>query len=122
MQLNLKAKLWWDYLEEDIKELLEESLYLHEKVASWRTGFHDYAFVVFPAAKAYEGFLKKLFLDLHLISENDYYGKHFRIGKALNPDLPDKFKNDDYVYDKLANFCHNEELPNILWQKLASLS
>ena len=45
MQLNLKAKLWWDYLEEDIKELLEESLYLHEKVASWRTGFHDYAFV-----------------------------------------------------------------------------
>ena len=116
MTPNLKSKLWWDYLEDDIRELLEESYYLLDQVALWKTQFHDYAFVVFPASKAYEGFLKKLFLDLNLITQNDYSGKHFRIGKALNPDLPDKFKNDDYVYAKLANYCGGEDLPKTLWE------
>jgi hypothetical protein len=52
---------------------------------------------------------------MKFISQADYVGKHFRIGKALNPDLDDKYKNDDWVYDKLKNFCHGDELPQKLW-------
>jgi len=47
----------------------------------------DYSYLVFPFAKLYEGFLKQLFLDLRVITERDYNGDHFRIGKTLSPNL-----------------------------------
>lgn len=122
MEVNLRRKPWYDYLEEDLRELLEQSFELIEKVPSWqnvvsdgRQGFHDYSFIVFPAAKAYEGFLKKLFLDLGFISRDDYYGRHFRIGKALNPQLELKFREVESVYDKLVDFSQGKELADELW-------
>lgn len=113
---DLTKKVWWSYLEEDLQELLKQAFLLSEKVESWGETFHDYAFVVFPASKAYEGFLKKLFLDMKLIDENDYFGKHFRIGKSLNPTLPPRYRNDDWVYDDLVNFCKGKNLPDFLWE------
>lgn len=77
--------------------------------------FHDYSFVVFPAAKAYEGFLKKLFFDLGFITEEDYSGKRFRIGKALNPTLPKEIRNDHWVYKKIVIYCGGAELADKLW-------
>lgn len=66
MQLRLEEKVWWEYLEEDLRELLLQSSLLIETAEKWekelpdgKEQFHDYSFVVFPAAKAYEGFLKK---------------------------------------------------------------
>jgi hypothetical protein len=53
---EFENKSWWGELNEDIRELLSESLLLLEKVKGWNEEFHDYSFVVFPAAKAYEGF------------------------------------------------------------------
>lgn len=47
----------------------------------------DYSYIVFPYAKLYEGFLKQLFLDLSIIDERQYRSDHFRIGKALSPNL-----------------------------------
>ncbi len=47
----------------------------------------DYSYLVFPFAKLYEGFLKQLFLDLHIIDERDYQSEHYRIGRALSPNL-----------------------------------
>jgi len=47
----------------------------------------DYSYVVFPFAKLYEGFLKQLFLDTGIIMEREYNSDHFRIGKALSPNL-----------------------------------
>ena len=65
---NLDKKPWWNYIEGDLQELLKESILLLRILVSMgadlpggRREFHDYSFVVFPAAKAYEGFLKKLF-------------------------------------------------------------
>jgi hypothetical protein len=81
----------------------------------WKKKFHDYSFVVFPAAKAYEGFLKKLFLSMSIISEEDYFGKHFRIGKSLNPNLDPKYRDSGWVCDDLAKFCKNKDLPKELW-------
>jgi hypothetical protein len=120
-QEQLKRRVWWQYLGEDLQRLLITSEFIYGVVESWgadlpggRKEFHDYSFVVFPAAKAYEGFLKKLFLDLKFITEEDYYGKHFRIGKALNPSLPRQLRREG-VYDKIVHFCQEHALADKLW-------
>lgn len=116
MDVNLNEKPWSNYIEEDIKELLEESRRLLDSVPQWGEKFHDYSFVVFPAAKGYEGFLKKLFLDLRFITNEDYVGKHFRIGKALNPAIRHDLPNELSVYDKLVEFVKEKDLANELWE------
>lgn len=115
MEQKIKNKPWWGYLQSDLQESLVLSFKLADISAEWSAKFHDYSFLVFPAAKAYEGFLKKVFLDMGFITEGDYKGKHFRIGKALNPDLEEKYKGDDWVYQKLTDFCEGKELPDKLW-------
>src|SRR3990167_296055 len=107
--MDLRERDWWNYLEHDLQELISLSFYLEDRIASWEEKFHDYAFIVFPAAKAYEGFLKKIFLDLGLIDEGDYFGKHFRIGKALNPNLEKKYRNNSWVYGKLVDMLEGHE-------------
>lgn len=120
---GLDKKPWWGYLEEDLQELLKESFLLIEimkgmgaDLPAGRQVFHDYSFVVFPAAKAYEGFLKKLFWDLKFIAPDDYYGKHFRIGKALNPSLPKELRDERWVYGKIVKFCGGKGLGDKLWE------
>ena len=107
---------------DDLQKLLMTSEFLYKVVESWgadlpggKKEFNDYSFVVFPAAKAYEGFLKKLFLELKFITEEDYYGKHFRIGKALNPSLPKELRSEG-VYDKIAQYCQGPDLADKLWE------
>lgn len=116
MKMRIKNKPWWDYLPEDLKESLELSFKLAEMSSSWSKKLSDYSFIIFPAAKAYEGFLKKLFLDMGFISKADYYSKHFRIGKSLNPELEDKYKDEDWVYEKLATYCQGNNIPDKLWK------
>lgn len=111
---------WWKYLTEPMRDLAKESFTLLEREESHlRQGsgepMHDYSFVVFPMSKAYEGFLKKLFYDLGLINKNQFGGDRFRIGKALNPNLPKRYQWD-WVYDKLALACHGEETPLLMWE------
>lgn len=119
---NLESKAWWSYLGQDIQKLLLTSEFIYDTVKSWgadlpggKKEFNDYSFVVFPAAKAYEGFLKKLFLDMGFITEEDYYGKHFRIGKALNPSLPRELRHES-IYDKIVSYCGGKELADDLWE------
>lgn len=119
---ELEKRSWWSYLEGDLQRLLATSEFLFRVTEGWGTNlpgggkeFHDYSFIVFPAAKAYEGFLKKLFLDLNFITEEDYYGKHFRIGKALNPSLPKELRREG-VYDKIVQNCQGKNLAEHLWE------
>lgn len=119
---DIEKKIWWDYLGVDLQKLLKTSEFVFDDVKSWgadlpggKREFDDYSFVVFPAAKAYEGFLKKLLLDLKFINEDDYYGKHFRIGKALNPSLPRRFRREG-VYDKIVKYCGGKDLAEQLWE------
>ena len=123
MDLNLEKKLWWHYIEEDLQELLVASEFLANVVRSWGGDlpsgskvFHDYSFIVFPAAKAYEGFLKKVFLDMGFITNEDYHGKRFRIGKALNPFLDKRYRENESVYDKIVSHCGGKELADTLWE------
>lgn len=122
MDLNLENKVWWNYIEEDLQELLVLSEFLSNVVRSWggdmpagKKVFNDYSFVVFPIAKAYEGFLKKIFLDMGFITDEDYRGKRFRIGKALNPFLDKQYRHKESVYDKLVKYCGGKELADELW-------
>lgn len=108
---------WWKYLTEPMRDLAAQSFALLEREGE-RAGeykYHDYSFVVFPMAKAYEGFLKKLFYDLGLINKKQFGGDRFRIGKALNPNLPKRYQWD-WVYDKMALACQGEEVPQMMWE------
>lgn len=111
----LETKPWWNYLAPDLKKFLTESNILLTKAKLWEHQFHDYSFIVFPAAKAYEGFLKKLFLDMGFITKEDYLGKRFRIGKSLNPNLDKAHQDESWVYDDLQKFCSGKKLPDLLW-------
>lgn len=115
MNFSLENKNWWEYIEKDLQGLLREAILLIEKVSLWNEKFPDYSFIVFPAAKAYEGFLKRLFLERGFISEEDYYGKRFRVGKALNPSLERRIRAKESVYDKIVQFCGGKDLADKMW-------
>lgn len=104
------------FVSEDLKKLLRDGETLVEVVASSTQTYSDYSFVVFPFAKAYEGFLKELFFKLDLISEKEYFGHRFRIGRTLNPVLEKRFRSRDSIYDKLANYCGNKDLAEEFWE------
>jgi hypothetical protein len=119
---DLEQKNWWEYIGSDLQNLLIASQSLINWVESWeldnsgkKPEFYDYSFIVFPAAKAYEGFLKKIFLDLGFITQEDYFGKHFRIGRSLNPSLPKDVRRVE-VYEKIVNHCGGHELADNLWE------
>lgn len=120
MENGLEKTNAWKYLDESMRDLMAESYaLLEQEQGRLRQGSgeprHDYSFIVFPAAKAFEGFLKKVFLDLGFITKSQYNGDRFRIGRALNPDLPVRYRWD-WVYAKIAARCGGETLPLELWQ------
>jgi len=102
-------------LTDPMRDLAGESFILLEREEKLQEGLHDYSFVVFPMAKAYEGFLKKLFYDLGLINKKQYGGDRFRVGKALNPNLPKRYQWD-WVYDRLTLACKGEETAMEMWE------
>lgn len=70
--------------------------------------FYDHSFIVFPLAKAYEGFLKYFFFQMHIITKEQYHSHKFRIGRSFNPDLPEKFRDNEWLFDDVAKFCSRE--------------
>lgn len=112
---NIEKKAWWYWIDEGVGELLKQSVVMINEVPEWSEKYHDYSFVVFPAAKAYEGFLKKLFFEMGFITAADYSGKRFRIGKALNPYLDVELRSLESVYDRIAKYCGGKDLADLLW-------
>lgn len=76
-------------------------------------GFNDYSFLVFPFAKAYEGFLKKIFLDVGFISRVNYISDHFRVGKVMSPNLVERL-GERSVYKKIVDFA-GQDLADKIW-------
>lgn len=93
------------YLEKWQQQLVRLAFSLWQREQRTRTHFIDYSYIVFPMAKAYEGFLKKFLFDSHLISRESYHSKRFRIGRALNPDIRNSHKDEDWVYDDVEQVC-----------------
>jgi len=111
--VDRKSKLW-KYLPDEIRGLLIDGEKLLVECHSLSGQISDYSYLVFPFAKAYEGFLKQLFLDLGLIHEEDFYSDDIRIGRILNPVFIDK---PESVYYKLRKYSkEGEEAAERLWK------
>lgn len=106
---------WFQQLSSWQQELVHITVELYEREERMMSSFSDYSFLVFPIGKAYEGFLKQYFYDIHLIDERTYMDKRFRIGKALNPDLSPHRKDELWLFDGVKDMC-GLELANMLWQ------
>jgi len=96
---------WSSYVLPELRDFVTISLNLYERECRVESKLTDYSFIVFPMAKAYEGFLKQYFLDLGLISESTYFSRRFRIGSALNPDVQENQRDKWWLYDDVAHQC-----------------
>lgn len=104
----------WNYMSKGQQDLLMQGQYMIDKVAKeGKYNFDDYSFLVFPFAKAYEGFLKQLFLDVKFITHLDYISNHFRLGKVLSPYMARKL-GDKSVYEKIVQ-TSGRDLADSIW-------
>lgn len=112
----LETQPFWQYLDFTQKELIKQSFHLLNWAKRHRTKLHDYSFVVMPAAKAFEGFLKQLLFDLGLISKKKLEEDYFRIGKALNPELEHiRYLRKEALFREISQRC-SQETAQFLWQ------
>jgi len=76
MQVIARNSKLWEYMSSEIRDLIEDGEIILNFVFENKdkADISDYSFIVFPFAKAYEGFLKKFLWDIGLITEDDYYG------------------------------------------------
>ncbi len=116
MELIARNSSLWHFLNDKLQHLVEDGEKLLGLIKESQIMFYDYSVVVFPFAKAYEGFLKDLFLSSNLITPEEYASRRFRIGRALNPELDRRFRRRDSIYDRLTNYCGHSNLANELWE------
>lgn len=106
---------FWNYLPQEQKDLIEEGNYLlNDVVRDHSHQFKDYSFLVFPYAKAYEGFLKQLFKDTDYISHLDFVSDHLRLGKLLSPNLVGRLR-DRSLFKKITERS-SRDLANRIWE------
>lgn len=109
-----KYSQFWLYLSQNQKDLILEGQYLmNDIVKDQAFQFKDYSFLVFPFAKAMEGFLKQLFLDIGFISRLDYISDHLRLGKLMSPNLVMKLGTRS-LYKKIIDAA-GVELADEIW-------
>ncbi len=77
--------------------------------------FYDHSFIVFPIAKAYEGFLKYYLFQFGVLSKHQYKSRDLRIGRILNPDLPQRFRDEEWIFDDVSQLC-SPEMAQEMWQ------
>ncbi len=115
MDIN-RETAFWQYLPQSIKELILEGQYLVNDVI--RDGntykFKDYSFMIFPFAKAYEGYLKQLFKDVGFISHLDFISDHLRLGKLMSPNLMGRLAERS-LYKKIRE-ATSEDLAAKIWE------
>jgi len=113
MIVNRDSQLW-KYLPEELRGLISDGESLIVECQALSGKISDYSYLVFPFAKAYEGFLKNLFLDMGIIREEDFYGDSIRIGRILNPMF---MEESESVYAKLLTHSeHGRKAAERLWR------
>ncbi len=100
MQVIKRDSVLWEYLPKEIQSLIVDGEDLLEYSQANHHKISDFSYLVFPFSKAYEGFLKRLFLDLGLIAEDEYYSDDIRIGRILNPHFMNTKEN---VFTRICN-------------------
>lgn len=120
MDAHYRQQPWYQFLDQQMQSLVDQSVrLLADEKGHKKERFRDYGFLVFPIARAYEGYLKKFFEHIGLIDQFQLENPHFRIGRSLNPDLPDRFRDEDWLYDDLFMMyakCNHPGLAERMWQ------
>ncbi len=111
----LKETTWFLFLTPKQQVQAELAIKLYQREVEQHTDFVDYSYIVFMMAKVYEGFLKRYFLQLGLISKDQYYDRRFRIGRALNPDVSQRHQDEHWLFDDVAHEC-GEDVARQLWE------
>lgn len=111
---SINHREWYMFLPKDQRQLIDLSVELYQRELRLNSMLQDYSFIVFPMAKAYEGFLKLYLFELGLISEKTFEGRRFRIGRALNPDIRQSQRDEYWLYDDVAQFC-GKDLARFMW-------
>jgi hypothetical protein len=107
---------WYSYLTDWQQQLVEVTgKLLRQHEDGDNEYLVDYSFLVFSMSKAYEGFLKKFLYDFELIDQETYEGRLFRIGRALNPQIPQGQRDQYWLYDDVIELCSEETADN-LWK------
>jgi len=110
-----KYGAFWGYLSQTQKDLILEGDYLMNDIIRHQNyQFKDYSFLIFPYAKAYEGYLKQLFKDIDFISHLDYISDHLRLGKLMSPNLVGRL-GERSLYKKIQEKI-SIELADKIWQ------
>ncbi len=110
-----KYGAFWGYLSQTQKDLILEGDYLMNDIIRHQNyQFKDYSFLIFPYAKAYEGYLKQLFKDIDFISHLDYISDHLRLGKLMSPNLMGRL-GERSLYKKIQEKI-SVELADKIWQ------
>ncbi len=105
---------FWKYLSQKQKDLIHQGDFIrHEVIEEGKYNFDDYAFMVFPYAKAFEGFLKQLFKDIGFLTQEDYVSDHLRLGKLMSPNMAGKL-GDLSLYKKLVS-VGSKDLADKIW-------
>ena len=112
--MDLLSQEWFLKLKSPEKDLISEAFFLLGQAKESSRVLPDYSYVVFPAVKAYEGFIKRFLYQIGLISEEKYRGDFFRLGKALNPELEPRMR-DECLFDELGNYFDDREFALRLW-------
>lgn len=110
-----ERSLLWQYFSPEQQALARDGALLFEdRTLHPNEKLSDYSYLVFPFAKLYEGFLKQLFFDLHIIGEGEYFSDHFRIGKTLSPNMERRLGSNS-AYGQVAK-RFGKDLADMLWQ------
>ncbi|MEO6508845.1 MAG: hypothetical protein ABIO02_02735 [Patescibacteria group bacterium] len=105
---------FWLYLSKPQQDLILEGDYLLNNIIKQSPySFQDYSFLVFPYAKAYEGYLKMVFFDAGFISHLDYISDHLRLGKLMSPNIAERL-GERSLYFKIKKHV-NVELADMVW-------
>ena len=105
---SIDEKRWFLFLDEEGQNLVRLTYQLLMRERRLKSSYRDYGFVVFPMAKAFEGFLKKFFYQTQMISHEQYEHRNFRIGRSLNPDLSMRNKDEAWVFDDVERLCSTQ--------------
>lgn len=110
---SLYANSWYTFLEPAARVLVTQSYTLLFREERLQTTLEDYSFIVFPMGKAYEGFIKQYLKAAGIITRPDYNDSKFRIGRALNPDISLRHKDEWWLFDDLERACGNDTARHI---------
>lgn len=100
---------------EMLADLQDSLVLLRDFAQGGHPTMNDYAFIIFPAARAYEGFLKIFFEKLGVLNAEHTRDRLFRIGRSFNPDLFSDRRGDHWIYDDVSKIV-GEGVARSMWQ------